>query len=164
NASPVDEFQPNLAVADDGTVSVNFYDRRLACPAAGTAEAAAAGIGLDRAAQNPDYTGPVPPYGAPNYCVNASIQFYTPTLTPVPPAAVAAPRKHRPPPPPHLGPAAHRATYRQPRRRNDVHRRLLRQHHHRDDQRLDLRQHLQRRPESRPLPAAGSRQARDPLA
>src|SRR5215470_446125 len=80
NASPVDEFQPNLAVAADGTVSVNFYDRRLACPAAGTAEAAAAGIALDQAAQNPDYTGPVPPYGAPNYCVNASIQFYTPTL------------------------------------------------------------------------------------
>jgi hypothetical protein len=83
NASPVDEFQPNLAVADDGTVSVNFYDRRLACPAAGTAEAAAAGIALDRAAQNPDYTGPVPPYGASNYCVNASIQFYTPTLAPL---------------------------------------------------------------------------------
>jgi hypothetical protein len=83
NASPVDEFQPNLAVAGDGTVSVNFYDRRLACPAAGTAEAAAAGIALDRAAQNPDYTGPVPPYGASNYCVNASIQFYTPTLAPL---------------------------------------------------------------------------------
>jgi hypothetical protein len=83
NASPVDEFQPNLAVADDGTVSVNFYDRRLACPAAGTAEAAAAGIALDRAAQNPDYTGPVPPYGASNYCINASIQFYTPTLEPL---------------------------------------------------------------------------------
>jgi hypothetical protein len=83
NASPVDEFQPNLAVADDGTVSVNFYDRRLACPAAGTAEAAAAGIALDRAAQNPGYTGPVPPYGASNYCVNASIQFYTPTLAPL---------------------------------------------------------------------------------
>jgi hypothetical protein len=83
NASPVDEFQSNLAVADDGTVSVNFYDRRLACPAAGTAEAAAAGIALDRAAQNPDYTGPVPPYGASNYCVNASIQFYTPTLAPL---------------------------------------------------------------------------------
>jgi hypothetical protein len=83
NASPVDEFQPNLAVADDGTVSVNFYDRRLACPAAGTAEAAAAGIALDRAAQNPDYTGPVPPFGASNYCVNASIQFYTPTLAPL---------------------------------------------------------------------------------
>jgi hypothetical protein len=83
NASPVDEFQPNVAVADDGTVSVNFYDRRLACPAAGTAEAAAAGIALDQTAQNPDYTGPVPPYGASNYCVNASIQFYTPTLTPL---------------------------------------------------------------------------------
>jgi hypothetical protein len=83
NASPVDELQPNLAVADDGTVSVNFYDRRLACPAAGTAEAAAAGIALDQAAQNPDYTGPVPPYGASNYCINASIQFYTPTLAPL---------------------------------------------------------------------------------
>jgi hypothetical protein len=83
NASPVDELQPNLAVADNGTVSVNFYDRRLACPAAGTAEAAAAGIALDQAAQNPDYTGPVPPYGASNYCVDASIQFYTPTLAPL---------------------------------------------------------------------------------
>jgi hypothetical protein len=83
NASPVDEFQPNLTVAADGTVSVNFYDRRLACPAAGTAEAADAGIALDGAAQNPDYTGPVPPYGATNYCVNASIQFYHPDLTPI---------------------------------------------------------------------------------
>jgi hypothetical protein len=83
NVSPVDEFQPNLTVAADGTVSVNFYDRRLACPAAGTAEAAAAGIALDAAAQNPDYTGPVPPYGANNYCVNASIQFYHPDLSPI---------------------------------------------------------------------------------
>jgi hypothetical protein len=83
NASPVDEFQPNLTVAADGTVSVNFYDRRLACPAAGTTEAADAGIALDGAAQNPDYTGPVPPYGATNYCVNASIQFYHPDLTPI---------------------------------------------------------------------------------
>jgi hypothetical protein len=83
NVSPVDEFQPNLTVAADGTVSVNFYDRRLACPAAGTAEAAAAGIALDMAHQNPDYTGPVPPYGASNYCVNASIQFYAPDLSPI---------------------------------------------------------------------------------
>ena len=83
NVSPVDEFQPNLAVAANGRVSVNFYDRRLACSATGTAEAAAAGIALDRANQNPDYTGPVPPYGAPNYCLNASIQFYTPTLSPL---------------------------------------------------------------------------------
>jgi hypothetical protein len=83
NATAVDELQPNLATADNGTISVNFYDRRLACPAAGTAEAAAAGIALDRTAQNPDYTGPIPPYGATNYCINASIQFYTPTLTPL---------------------------------------------------------------------------------
>jgi hypothetical protein len=83
NASAVDEFQPNLTVAGDGTVSVNFYDRRLACPASGTSEAAAAGIALDQAAQNPGYTGPVPPYGASNYCVNASIQFYNPSLAPI---------------------------------------------------------------------------------
>lgn len=81
NASPVDEFQPNLTVAADGTVSDAFYDRRLACPAAGTAEAAGAGIALDQT--NPHYSGPMPPYGATNYCVNASIQFYKPDLTPM---------------------------------------------------------------------------------
>jgi hypothetical protein len=80
NAGAVDEFQPNLAVAADGTVSVNFYDRRLACPAAG-AEANAAGLPLDRS--NPSYSGSLPPYGAANYCVNASIQFYGPTLAPI---------------------------------------------------------------------------------
>ena len=80
NANPVDEFQPNLDVAANGTVHVAFYDRRLACPAAGSAEAAAAGIALDTA--NANYGGPLPPYGAMNYCVNASIQFYTPTLAP----------------------------------------------------------------------------------
>ncbi len=81
NASPADEFQPNLTVAPDGTVSVNFYDRRLACPAAGTTQATAAGLALDQV--NPNYTGSLPPYGAANYCVNASIQFYTPQLTPI---------------------------------------------------------------------------------
>jgi hypothetical protein len=80
NASPVDEFQPNLDVAANGTVAVAFYDRRLACPAAGTAEAAAAGIALDQV--NPAYGGSLPPYGATNYCVNASVQYYTPTLQP----------------------------------------------------------------------------------
>ena len=79
NASPVDEFQPNLAVADSGTVSVAFYDRRLPCPAAGTAEAIAAGIALDQV--NPRYSA-TPPYGATNYCVNAAVQFYAPDLTP----------------------------------------------------------------------------------
>jgi hypothetical protein len=80
NAAPADEFQPNLNTAANGTVSVAFYDRRLPCPAAGTAEAAAAGLSLDTA--NPNYTGALPPYGATNYCVDSSIQFYTPNLAP----------------------------------------------------------------------------------
>jgi len=71
NASPVDEFQPNLTAAHDGTVSVAFYDRRLACPAG--SEATAAGLGLD----------PNNPTGASNYCVNASVQFYASDLTPI---------------------------------------------------------------------------------
>lgn len=79
NATPVDEFQPNLDVAANGTVAVAFYDRRLACPNAGSAEAVAAGIALDQV--NPRYAA-TPPYGATNYCVNTSVQFYTPTLAP----------------------------------------------------------------------------------
>jgi hypothetical protein len=81
NGSSVDEFQPNLAVAPNGTVSVNFYDRRLECPAAASAEANAAGLALDKI--NPAYTGALPPYGAINYCVNASIQFYQGNLAPI---------------------------------------------------------------------------------
>ena len=80
NASAVDEFQPNLTTAGDGTISVAFYDRRLACPASGSAAAAKAGLALDT--QNPNYSGGLPPYGATNYCVNASIQFYDPSLAP----------------------------------------------------------------------------------
>ncbi len=80
NTSAVDEFQPNLAVAASGTVSVNFYDRRLACPNAGTREAMNAGLALDTV--NPNFPG-TPPYGATNYCVNTSIQFYTPALGPL---------------------------------------------------------------------------------
>jgi len=75
----VDEFQPNLAVGPDGTVSVNFYDRRLACPSAGTAEATSAGLALDQS--NPNYTGTLPPYGASNYCITSSVQFYAADLT-----------------------------------------------------------------------------------
>jgi len=81
NASPVDEFQPNLTVSANGTVSNAFYDRRLPCPAAGTDEATGAGLALDQV--NPNYSGSLPPYGASNYCVNASVQFYTPTLAPI---------------------------------------------------------------------------------
>ena len=72
NASAVDEFQPNLSVAGNGTVSVAWYDRRLACPTSGTREGTAAGIGLDPGAS-----------GAANYCVNASVQFYDATLNPL---------------------------------------------------------------------------------
>jgi hypothetical protein len=76
----IDEFQPNLAVGPDGTVSVNFYDRRLSCPASGTAEAAAAGLALDQS--NPNYSGALPPYGAQDYCITSSVQFYTAALAP----------------------------------------------------------------------------------
>ena len=80
NATPVDEFQPNLAVAAGGTVSINFYDRRLSCPAAGTTEALNAGLALDTA--NVNFSGGLPPYGAANYCINTSIQFYSAMLAP----------------------------------------------------------------------------------
>jgi len=70
NVSAADEFQPNLTVAANGTVSVNFYDRRLACPTG--SEASAAGLALD----------PKNPVNASNYCINTSIQFYTPQLAP----------------------------------------------------------------------------------
>ena len=79
NVDPADEFQPNVDVAADGTVSVAFYDRRLACPAERSDEAAAAGLALDR--MNPRYAA-TPPYDATNYCVNTSVQFYTPKLAP----------------------------------------------------------------------------------
>ena len=79
NDTPAEEHQGNLAVAASGTVMVNFYDRRLPCPGAGP-EAAGAGLELDMV--NPNYAA-TPPYGAANYCVNASMQFYTPRLSPI---------------------------------------------------------------------------------
>jgi hypothetical protein len=81
NPAQVDEFQPNLTAAANGTVSVAFYDRRLNCPAAGSADATNAGLALDIV--NANFSGSLPPYGAADYCVNSSIQFYTPTLTPI---------------------------------------------------------------------------------
>lgn len=79
NTTPADEFQPNLSVTANGTVAVAFYDRRLPCAAQGTAEATAAGLALDTANPRSPNT---PPYGATNYCVNTSVQFYTPALAP----------------------------------------------------------------------------------
>ncbi|MGE5732633.1 MAG: hypothetical protein ACM37U_11865, partial [Gemmatimonas sp.] len=80
NDHPVDEFQPNLDVAANGTVSIAFYDRRLACPTQASPDAAGAGVGLDTV--NPNYAT-LPPYGATNYCVNTSVQFYSATLAPL---------------------------------------------------------------------------------
>jgi len=68
-----DALQPNLDVAPNGTVGLAFYDRRLSCPDAGTAEATAAGLADD----------PAQPYSRPNYCINTAAQFYTPTLDPL---------------------------------------------------------------------------------
>ena len=74
NANPnVDAVQPNLTAAADGTVVVAFYDRRLSCPAAGTEEAAGAGLALD----------PNNPAGHTNYCINASVQLYDANLNPL---------------------------------------------------------------------------------
>jgi hypothetical protein len=81
NANPnIDAVQPNLTAAADGAVSLAFYDRRLACPAAGT-EAANAGLGLDTV--NPRFSGTLPPYRPTNYCVNSSVQFYGANLAPI---------------------------------------------------------------------------------
>ena len=82
NASQVDAFQPNLTASPKGPISVAFYDRRLDCPSAKKAgEAKAAGIALDTV--NLHYSGSLPPYGASNYCVNSTIQFYNEDLTPI---------------------------------------------------------------------------------
>jgi hypothetical protein len=82
NANPnIDAVQPNLTAAADGTVVLAFYDRRLTCPAAGTADAINAGLALDTV--NTRFTGSLPPYGAANYCINASVQFYSADLAPI---------------------------------------------------------------------------------
>jgi hypothetical protein len=73
NTSQVDAFQPNLTTAADGTVVLAFYDRRLACPAAGSADAVGAGLSIDNNH----------PFGAINYCINASVQLYDPKLAPL---------------------------------------------------------------------------------
>lgn len=81
NDNPVgtEAMQPNLHVAGNGTVAIAFYDRRLACPAAGSSEATGAGIKYDPGTA----ASPGTPYGRANYCINSAIQFYTPDLTPI---------------------------------------------------------------------------------
>jgi hypothetical protein len=78
NPGASEALQPNLDVAPSGTVVDAFYDRRLACPEAGTDEAAAAGIAHDPGTS----ASPGTPYGRANYCVNTAAQFYSPQLTP----------------------------------------------------------------------------------
>lgn len=68
-----DALQPNLGVAPNGTVTVAFYDRRLACPDVGTPEATIAGLVFD----------PRAPSGRENYCINTAIQFYGTKLRPL---------------------------------------------------------------------------------
>jgi hypothetical protein len=79
NQGPTEALQPNLDVAPNGTVVDAFYDRRLSCPAAGTAEAAGAGVANDPGTA----ASPGTRYGRSNYCVNAAAQFYKPDLTPI---------------------------------------------------------------------------------
>jgi hypothetical protein len=56
-----------------------------------------------------NYTGSLPLYGAASYCVNASIQFYTPQLT--------SDRAQHPDQPEHVRPTAQLPAYRQRQRR-----------------------------------------------
>jgi hypothetical protein len=79
NAGASEALQPNLDVAPNGTVVDAFYDRRLACPAQGTADATGAGIAYDPGTS----ASPGAPYGRANYCVNTAAQFYKPNLTPI---------------------------------------------------------------------------------
>jgi hypothetical protein len=76
NPAGTEALQPNLDVAPNGVASVAFYDRRLPCPEAGTAEAVAAGLVYDPGTS----ASPGTPYGRANYCVNTAIQFYRPDL------------------------------------------------------------------------------------
>lgn len=73
NAGGAEALQPGVAVAPTGTVVVSFYDRRLPCPARGSARATGAGIALD----------PRTPYGRTNYCMNTAVQRYHPGLRPI---------------------------------------------------------------------------------
>ena len=146
NASPVDEFQPNLSAAPNGVVSVAFYDRRLACPANGTTEAADAGLALDTV--NPNYTSALPPYGANNY-------WSTPY--PILPRRPDARRRQHPFDGTYLGPAAEWSTARQRgESRLYVYWRLFRQHRDRLGQLFHLRRHIQCKQQST-LPTAGDR-------
>ena len=72
NAVGTEALQPNLDVTANGTVAVSFYDRRLPCPLESDADAAGSGIANDPGTA----ASPGTPWGRPNYCINAAVQFY----------------------------------------------------------------------------------------
>ena len=135
------------STAASGKVAVAFYDRRLECPQAGTADALRAGLQWD----------PGRPYGASNYCVNTAVQYYDAQLhrTRPQPARLGA----------HLGPATKRSTPRMHLLDDDVHRRLLRHRLRRHRDVHDLSIHLQpHRRKPHQLPATDRRPHPDPVA
>ena len=73
NRGVAEALQPALAVAPNGTVVASFYDRRLPCPAHGSADATGAGLAFD----------PLSPYDKVNFCINAAVQLYRPGLRPI---------------------------------------------------------------------------------
>ena len=73
NRGAGEALQPALTVSPSGVVAVAFYDRRLACPGAGSADASGAGLQYD----------PEAPYGRGNWCINSATQLYRPGLRPI---------------------------------------------------------------------------------
>lgn len=64
NTGSTDQLQPAIAAAPSGRIAVAFYDRRLACPT------------RDSNILPADY-------GATNFCINSSVQFYDAALHPL---------------------------------------------------------------------------------
>src|SRR5919202_445061 len=64
NTAATDELQPAIAASPTGRIAVSFYDRRLACPT------------------NDSNIIPAH-FGATNFCVNTSVQFYNANLVPI---------------------------------------------------------------------------------
>jgi Neuraminidase (sialidase) len=64
NTGATDELQPAVAASPSGRIAVAFYDRRLPCPT------------------NDSNILPAD-YGATNFCINTSVQFYDASLNPI---------------------------------------------------------------------------------
>jgi hypothetical protein len=64
NTGATDQFQPAIAASANGRIAVAFYDRRLPCPT-----------------NDPNIMPSH--FGATNFCVNTSVQFYDSDLNPI---------------------------------------------------------------------------------